>query len=68
MGAPEPVAILFPGCGVLVHNRATPVALAMARMPHGVPYTVLTSAQEGELREWDAEIYRQALNRAEATS
>lgn len=67
----EPVAMLFPGKGVLVRRDATPGALALqrclsdvtARIPEGASVRYLSAAEDGELLNWDAEKYRQALNR-----
>jgi rhamnose utilization protein RhaD (predicted bifunctional aldolase and dehydrogenase) len=63
--------LVAPGDGVLLRDTATPGAAALARCLADVcarlnpaePITALTSAQEAELLGWDAEQYRQALNR-----
>lgn len=68
-GAPEPVSILFPGLGVLMHSSATDGAQAMARcladvtarIPEGAELLYLSDADHGALLNWDAEKYRQAL-------
>lgn len=70
-GLPEPVSIVFPGKGVLMHGTASAGAQALARcladvttrIPAGSPLNYLSEAQNGELLDWDAEKYRQALNR-----
>ncbi|OJF92369.1 class II aldolase/adducin family protein [Pararhizobium antarcticum] len=67
-----PPAILFPGKGVLVARDITAGAQAMARclsdvlsrIPEGTRVRYLTDAENAELLGWDAEKYRQALNRA----
>jgi rhamnose utilization protein RhaD (predicted bifunctional aldolase and dehydrogenase) len=76
-GVPPPVSILFPGQGILMRSDAGKGAEAMAEClaevtsridPHAhVRY--LSLAENAELLNWDAEKYRQALNRrkAEAT-
>lgn len=69
--APPPV-ILFPGKGALVTRDITAGARAMARclsdvlsrIPDGARLRYLTDAENAELLGWDAEKYRQALNRA----
>lgn len=71
-GHPEPGAILFPGKGVLMRRDATPGAIALARcladvtarIPPQAPIRYLTAEENAELLDWDAEKYRQALNRA----
>ena len=68
---PLPPAILFPGKGVLVSKEASEGALAMARclsdvasrVPEAARLRYFTEAENGELLGWDAEKYRQALNR-----
>lgn len=68
-GAPEPVSILFPGLGVLMHRKATENALVMAhclsdvtaRIPKDAKLNYLTEEDHGALLNWDAEKYRQAL-------
>ncbi|MET3649811.1 class II aldolase/adducin family protein [Phyllobacterium ifriqiyense] len=71
-GMALPPAILFPGRGVLVLKEATSGALAMARcladvtsrIPQGARLNYLTDEENAELLGWDAEKYRQTLNRA----
>lgn len=71
-GAPPPPLLLFPGKGGLVTREITAGALAMARclsdvlsrIPDGARLRYLTDAENAELLGWDAEKYRQALNRA----
>ena len=73
-GLPDPVSILFPGKGVLMHASANAGAQALARclaevttrIPAGTALTCLSDAQNAELLDWDAEKYRQALNRDRA--
>ena len=74
-GLPEPVSILIPGAGVLMHENASPGAQAMARcladvtarIPAQAPVRVLSEAQTGALLNWDAEKYRQSLDSARAS-
>ena len=64
--------LLFPGKGVLVRKDITAGALAMARclsdvtlrIPEAARLRYLSPAENAELLGWDAEKYRQALNRA----
>jgi rhamnose utilization protein RhaD (predicted bifunctional aldolase and dehydrogenase) len=71
-GVALPPAILFPGKGVLVSKEITAGALAMARclsdvlgrVSEGARLRYLTDAENAELLGWDAEKYRQELNRA----
>ncbi|MAW86620.1 MAG: aldolase [Phyllobacteriaceae bacterium] len=73
-GLPEPVSILFPGKGVLMHGSANAGAQALARcladvttrIPEGSALNYLSAAEDAELLDWDAEKYRQALNRDRA--
>jgi len=70
-GAEPPVAILFPGKGVLLREDATAGAEALAqcladvtaRIPGGVALNYLSDAENAELLDWDAEKYRQAFAR-----
>jgi rhamnose utilization protein RhaD (predicted bifunctional aldolase and dehydrogenase) len=63
--------ILFPGKGVLVRREINAGAAAMARcfadvaarIPPGARLRYLTAAENAELLGWDAEKYRQELNR-----
>ncbi|MFK7857977.1 MAG: class II aldolase/adducin family protein [Granulosicoccus sp.] len=67
-----PVSIVFPGEGVVLRNDATPGQQAMARclsdvclrVPAGTAINYLTEQQNHELLHWEAEQYRQVLNRA----
>jgi rhamnose utilization protein RhaD (predicted bifunctional aldolase and dehydrogenase) len=66
-----PAEILFPGKGVLMRADTTASADAMARcladvaarIPEGVPLRYLSEAENRELTGWDAEKYRQKLDR-----
>ena len=66
-----PVAIVFPGIGVLMRGDAVPGADAMARcladvtarIPADAPVRVLTEEEHRQLTDWDAEKYRQELAR-----
>ncbi|WP_217571438.1 class II aldolase/adducin family protein [Mesorhizobium sp. GbtcB19] len=68
----NPVAILFPGAGVLMRGDAGSGADAMqrcladvtARIDSTAPLNYLTAAENDELVNWDAEQYRQKLNAA----
>jgi rhamnose utilization protein RhaD (predicted bifunctional aldolase and dehydrogenase) len=70
-GLPAPVAVHFPGRGVLVREGTTGGALALlrclsdvtARIPQEAPVHYLSDAENAELMDWDAEKYRQALDR-----
>lgn len=70
-GRPEPVVILFPGKGVLVREGISDGVLALARclsdvtarIPEAARPRYLTAAEDHELLNWDAEKYRQALNK-----
>lgn len=70
MGAPPPVWLLSPGHGALVRNDAGPparimmrcLADVMARVPTDAPLSYLSTEQNLELLDWDAEKYRQKLN------
>jgi rhamnose utilization protein RhaD (predicted bifunctional aldolase and dehydrogenase) len=67
-----PVAILFPGLGVLMRGDASAGANAMqrcladvtARVDVAAKLNYLTAAENDELINWDAEQYRQKLNAA----
>lgn len=71
-GLPTPVAILFPGRGVLVRDGVSDGALALlrclsdvtTRLPEGAPVHYLSASENAGLLNWDAEKYRQALDRA----
>ncbi|MEM6548336.1 MAG: class II aldolase/adducin family protein [Pseudomonadota bacterium] len=64
--------LLFAGEGVAVPAAASPSDLALARclgdvlarVPAGAELTRLTAQDEAALLDWDAEKYRQSLNRA----
>ncbi|MDX8439149.1 class II aldolase/adducin family protein [Mesorhizobium australafricanum] len=68
----NPVAILFPGAGVLMRGDAGSGADAMqrcladvtARIDTAARLNYLTAADNDELVNWDAEQYRQKLNAA----
>jgi len=65
-----PLLLLVPGAGALMRADATSGALALARclgdvllrLPLGATVQTLTAEQNGDLLNWDAEKYRQALN------
>lgn len=67
-----PPLLLFPGKGVLVQKEISAGAFAMARcladvtarIPAEARLRYLTEAENAELLGWDAEKYRQQLNRA----
>lgn len=69
--ADRPPVILFPGKGVLARKDISAGAAAMARcfadvaarIPEGARLRYLTAAENAELLGWDAEKYRQELNR-----
>ncbi|WP_429806486.1 class II aldolase/adducin family protein [Ensifer sp. B1-9] len=71
-GESLPPLLLFPGKGVLVQKEISAGALAMARcladvtarIPADARLRYLTEAENAELLGWDAEKYRQQLNRA----
>lgn len=66
-----PVSILFPGKGILMRNDANAGADAMAlcladvtsRIAETATLRYLNDSEHGELLNWDAEKYRQELNR-----
>jgi rhamnose utilization protein RhaD (predicted bifunctional aldolase and dehydrogenase) len=66
-----PLMMALPGLGVVLHHSASKNAHAMARcladvaarIPEGAPIRVLTSAEEQELMNWEAETYRQSVGR-----
>jgi rhamnose utilization protein RhaD (predicted bifunctional aldolase and dehydrogenase) len=70
-GRDAPVSILFPGKGVLMRRDASAGAEAMARcladvtsrIEEGALLRHLTEEEDGALLNWDAEKYRQELNR-----
>lgn len=71
-GRPHPKMILVPGRGVLVSKELSPGGLAMARCLAEVALRIepragidyLDASQEYELTHWEAEQYRQKLDRA----
>jgi rhamnose utilization protein RhaD (predicted bifunctional aldolase and dehydrogenase) len=64
-----PLMLVLPGKGVLLHDSALRgadelargLADVTARIPAGATVRCLTRAEEDELIQWDAEIYRQSL-------
>lgn len=71
----QPPMIIFPGQGVLMRDGASAGAEAMARcladvctrVPEGSAVRYLTDKEHLQLTDWDAEKYRQSLNRARAS-
>lgn len=68
---PSVPLLLVPGAGMLLHKDATSGAEVMARCLadvtarlDDVPLASLSAADEAALLDWDAEKYRQALDRA----
>jgi rhamnose utilization protein RhaD (predicted bifunctional aldolase and dehydrogenase) len=69
-GLASPPLLLVAGVGALIARAASPGALALsrclgdvlARVQAGATLTYLTSEQNAELIDWDAEKYRRALN------
>lgn len=70
-GRPPPVSILFPSKGVLMRRDASAGAEAMARcladvtarVPEGAALRYLSVEENAALTDWDAEKYRQQLDR-----
>ena len=70
-GRRPPLMMALPGLGVVLHHSASNNAHAMARcladvaarIPEETPLRVLTSAEEQELMNWEAESYRQSVGR-----
>jgi len=70
-GLAVPKMLLAPGHGVLLSNELTDGGRVMARclaevvsrIPEGAPVVYLDSQQEHELTHWEAEQYRQVLDR-----
>jgi rhamnose utilization protein RhaD (predicted bifunctional aldolase and dehydrogenase) len=70
-GRRPPLMIALPGLGVVLHHSASKNAHAMARcladvearIPEEAPIRVLTSGEEEELINWEAEAYRQSIGR-----
>ncbi len=69
-GVPAHQWSIVPGAGVLLHEAATPSARALARCLADVTCRLasddsidpLSSADEAQLLNWDAEKYRQSLD------
>jgi rhamnose utilization protein RhaD (predicted bifunctional aldolase and dehydrogenase) len=69
-GQPDTPLVIVPGAGVLLHDRATASARALARCLADVtsrlasddPIDPLNPADEAQLLDWDAEKYRQSLD------
>lgn len=69
-GMPPPVFLAVEGQGILIADGASNGAWAMLgclgdvlmRLPQGAQTRALSMAEDGELLNWDAEKYRQALN------
>jgi rhamnose utilization protein RhaD (predicted bifunctional aldolase and dehydrogenase) len=74
-GQPAPISILFPGKGILMRRDASAGAEAMARCLADVAARIdvtarvnyLSAEENAELLNWDAEKYRQELNRRNRT-
>ena len=70
-GNPPPAIILFPGRGVLLRKGLSDGALTLvhclsdvtARIPEDAPVHYLAPSSAAELLDWDAEKYRQALDK-----
>ena len=70
-GRRPPLMMALPGLGVVLHRSTSKNAEAMARcladvaarIPEEAPIRVLTSAEEQELMNWEAEAYRQSIGR-----
>jgi rhamnose utilization protein RhaD (predicted bifunctional aldolase and dehydrogenase) len=70
-GRPDAPLVVVPGAGVLLHEAATPGARALIRCLADVTCRLasddvvdpLTPADEDQLLNWDAEKYRQSLDR-----
>ena len=73
-GEPPPKMMLVPGKGVLLSQELTPGGEAMvrclaevvSRIPEGETVAYFSQADEHELTNWEAEQYRQALDRKAA--
>lgn len=71
MGRPAAPLVVVPALGVLTHDQASAGAYALARCLADVtsrlsgddPIKPLTAQDEADLLEWDAEKYRQSLDR-----
>jgi rhamnose utilization protein RhaD (predicted bifunctional aldolase and dehydrogenase) len=70
-GRRPPLMMVLPGLGVVLRGSISKNAEAMARcladvaarVPDNAPIRVLTSAEEQELLNWEAEAYRQSVGR-----
>jgi rhamnose utilization protein RhaD (predicted bifunctional aldolase and dehydrogenase) len=70
-GRRPPLMMALPGLGMVLHRSTSKNAEAMARcladvvarIPEEAPIRVLTSAEEQELMNWEAEAYRQSIGR-----
>jgi rhamnose utilization protein RhaD (predicted bifunctional aldolase and dehydrogenase) len=70
-GRPDAPLVIVPGAGVLLHDRATSSAHALARCLADVtcrlasddPIAPLSPDDEAQLLNWDAEMYRRSLDR-----
>jgi rhamnose utilization protein RhaD (predicted bifunctional aldolase and dehydrogenase) len=70
-GRRPPLMMSLPEIGVVLHRSTSKNAEAMARcladvtarIPEEAPIRVLTSAEEQELMNWEAEAYRQSIGR-----
>jgi rhamnose utilization protein RhaD (predicted bifunctional aldolase and dehydrogenase) len=70
-GRPDAPMVIVPGAGVLLHDTAMPSARALARCLADVTCRLtsddcvdpLSAADEAQLLNWDAEKYRQSLDR-----
>ena len=70
-GGRVPLMMALPGLGVVLHRSTSNNADAMARcladvaarIPEDAPIRALTSAEEQELTNWEAETYRQSFGR-----
>jgi rhamnose utilization protein RhaD (predicted bifunctional aldolase and dehydrogenase) len=71
VGRPAAPLVLAPGAGALMHDSASAGARALARCLADVtsrlsaddPVDPLTAEEEAQLQNWDAEKYRQSLDR-----
>jgi rhamnose utilization protein RhaD (predicted bifunctional aldolase and dehydrogenase) len=73
-GQPQPKLVVAPGKGVLLlrdltaggETMARCLAEVVTRIPEGAQISYLSGEQEAELSNWEAEQYRQALDRETA--
>lgn len=71
VGRPAAPLVVAPGAGILMHDAASASARALARCLADVTYRLsendpidpLTPEDEGQLLDWDAEKYRQSLDK-----